>query len=209
MVDKVQIETRCVEQGHQLSSQQYQLLADFVDLLDKWNQTYNLTAVRDKEHMVERHIVDSLSLLPYLSDGKLLDIGTGAGLPGIPLAIARPDIRTTLVDSNAKKTRFLQQVKAELALDNINIIHGRIEKVLLTPYEMVTARAFATVAEMINMAGHHCIDGGQMLLMKGNYPETELMALPADFQQQIIQLNTPTDAARHLVILQKMKTVKR
>ena len=115
------------ELGLELGVEAQQQLLAFIDLLAKWNKTYNLTAVRDPEQMVARHLLDSLSILPYLDAARVLDIGTGAGLPGIPLALARPGLRVTLLDSNAKKIRFITQAVHELGLDNIEVVHTRVE----------------------------------------------------------------------------------
>src|SRR5690606_21119460 len=143
-------------------------------LLQKWNKVYNLTSVRDPQSMLTRHILDSLSLIPYLDCKSLLDVGSGAGLPGIPIAICFPQMAVTLLDSNIKKTRFLQQVKAELKLNNVTVVHGRVEQISLPKVEVVTARAFATIAEIIDLAARHCDDAGSLVLMKGVYPEQAL-----------------------------------
>jgi len=188
-----------------LSSEQHQQLLDYVALLEKWNKVYNLTSVRVIDEMVSRHLLDSLAILPYLSGDSLLDVGSGGGLPGIPLSIARPDLAVTLLDSNSKKTRFLQQVKAELKLTNVTVVHARIEQADLPQFEMVTARAFSTIGDIIDLTGRHCHDAGKLLLMKGVYPESELKALGSGFSLNDIHvLDVPgSDGQRHLVELIK------
>ena len=188
-----------------LSSEQHQQLLYYVALLEKWNNVYNLTSVRVIDEMVSRHLLDSLAILPYLSGYSLLDVGSGGGLPGIPLSIARPDLAVTLLDSNSKKTRFLQQVKAELKLTNVTVVHARIEQADLPQFEMVTARAFSTIGDIIDLTGRHCHDAGKLLLMKGVYPESELKALGSGFSLNDIHVfDVPgSDGQRHLVELIK------
>lgn len=202
---KAQLDTGCAELQLQLSDQQKTLLLDYLALLQKWNKVYNLTSVRDPQSMLTRHILDSLSLIPYLDCKSLLDVGSGAGLPGIPIAICFPQMAVTLLDSNIKKTRFLQQVKAELKLNNVTVVHGRVEQMSFPKVEVVTARAFATIAEIIDLAARHCDDAGSLVLMKGVYPEQELAAIKSGFKlQDIVTLNVPGDQAeRHLVRLIK------
>ena len=137
-----QIQEGCDAIALVLSTDQHQQLLDYVALLAKCNKVYNLTSVRVIDEMVSRHLLDSLAILPYLSGESLLDVGSGGGLPGIPVSIARPDLAVTLLDSNSKKTRFLQQVKAELKLANVTVVHARIEQADLPKFEVVTARAF-------------------------------------------------------------------
>lgn len=200
-----QIQQGCDDLALTLSEQQQQQLLDYVVLLGKWNKVYNLTSVRDIDEMVSRHLLDSLAILPYLSGASLLDVGSGGGLPGIPLSIARPDLAVTLLDSNSKKTRFLQQVKAELGLDNVTVVHARIEQADLPQFEMVTARAFSTIGDIIDLTGGHCHDAGKLLLMKGVYPESELETLGDDFSLHSVHvLDVPgSDGQRHLVELVK------
>jgi 16S rRNA (guanine527-N7)-methyltransferase len=200
-----QIQQGCDDLELTLLEQQQQQLLDYVALLAKWNKVYNLTSVRDIDEMVSRHLLDSLAILPYLSDGSLLDVGSGGGLPGIPISIARPDLAVTLLDSNSKKTRFLQQVKAELQLENMTVVHARIEQADLPQFDMVTARAFSTIGDIIDLTGRHCHDAGKLLLMKGVYPESELRALGNDFSLNCVHvLNVPgSDGERHLVELVK------
>lgn len=195
----------CDTLGLKLTELQIGQLLTYVQLLDKWNKVYNLTSVRDPQEMISRHILDSLAVLPYLSGVSLLDVGTGAGLPGIPVAIANPNIAVTLLDSNSKKTRFLQQVKSELALTNITVVHARVEQAELAKFATVTARAFSTIDVIIDLAGRHCDDAGSLVLMKGVYPEEELAANIEGFSlQDVVSLDIPNcPSKRHLVRLIK------
>ena len=180
-------------------------LLEYIELLVKWNRVHNLTAVREPEQMVVVHLLDSLSLLPYLRGrANLLDVGSGAGLPGIPIAIARPELQITLLDSNHKKVAFLQQVKAELALTNITIVCARVETWHpQQAFDAVVSRAFADLADFARQARHLVAPGGQLLAMKGVYPYEEIAALPAGCElESVIELQVPTlSAKRHLVAL--------
>ncbi len=200
-----QLEQGCESLELVLSAAQKESLVNYVLLLDKWNKVYNLTSVRDPSDMINRHILDSLAIVPYLTGNTLLDVGTGGGLPGIPLAIAQPQLAVTLLDSNSKKTRFLQQAKAELTLDNISVVHARIEQADLPKFAMVTARAFAKIDQIIDLAGRHCDDAGSLLLMKATKLEDELPAALGDFTlQKIVSLDVPgCTGERHLVCLLK------
>lgn len=180
-------------------------LTRYVELLDRWNRAFNLTAVRDPAAMVPRHILDSAVLAPFIRPGRLVDVGTGAGLPGIVLAVLRPEIDVTLLDSNGKKTRFCRQAATELGLGNVEVVHARVED--YRPGEgfvTVVSRAFASLAEFIAGAGHLQADGGRFLAMKGAYPHDELQALPANARVVAVHpLDVPgLDAARHLVELE-------
>ena len=188
-----------------LTEQQIRQLLTYVQLLNKWNKVYNLTSVRNPQQMINRHILDSLAVLPYLSGASLLDVGTGAGLPGIPVAIAKPNMAVTLLDSNSKKTRFLQQVKSELVLTNITVVHARVERVELAKFATVTARAFSTIDVIIDLAGRHCDDAGSLVLMKGVYPAEELATNIDGFRlQDVVSLDVPNcPGKRHLVRLIK------
>ena len=181
-----------------------QRLLAFVHLLAKWNAAYNLTAVRDPQAMITRHLLDSLVLLPYLQGPRVLDIGTGPGLPGIPLAIARPDCSFTLLDANAKKTRFVTQAVGELGLKNVDVVQTRVENYRpVEKFDTLVARALSSIADMLNNAQHLCAPGGRFLAMKGVYPEEELAAIPADYVvSELVALKVPgLDAARHLAII--------
>jgi 16S rRNA (guanine527-N7)-methyltransferase len=179
-------------------------LLDYVDLLERWNAAYNLTAVRDPAEMVTRHLVDSLAILPYVSGATLADLGSGAGLPGIPLAIAEPARETLLVDSNGKKARFLREAVRRLDLKDVRVAESRVEDVAGT-FDCITARAFASLADMLGWGGHLLAPGGVWLAMKGRVAEDELDAVPPGFRiEKIVALNVPgLDAERHLVILKR------
>lgn len=200
-----QLKSGCELLDLSLTEQQLLKLEHYVELLAKWNKVYNLTSVRDPQEMVSRHILDSLSILPYLNGESLLDVGTGAGLPGIPVAITHPDIAVTLLDTNSKKTRFLQQAKAELGLDNITVVHARVEQADLPKFAMVTARAFATIEDIIDLTGQHCDDAGSLLLMKGVRPDDELKSIGKGFKlQDVVTLDVPDcDGERHLIRIVK------
>ena len=182
-------------------------MLSYVALLDKWNKVYNLTAVREPERMIGMHILDSLSVLPFLSNAKrILDVGTGGGLPGIPLAIAKPALQVTMLDAIAKKTAFVRQAIGELGLENAHVITGRVESTQLTEkFDHVISRAFAELKDFVDAAGHLCEDGGTLLAMKGIYPHEELGRVPAGFLvAEVIALKVPgVDAERHLVIIKK------
>ena len=159
-----------------------QLLA-YLSELQQWNRAYNLTAVRDPLEMVPRHLLDSLSILPWLRGERLLDVGTGAGLPGIPLAIVEPGRRWALLDSNGKKTRFLRHVVRTLGLENVSVLEGRSEA--CQPGQLpdcITARALAALPDLVAMVAHLCPPGGRILAMKGRLDEAELAAVPEPFQ---------------------------
>jgi len=202
-----QLQQGCEALGLALDSDQQQKLLDYVALMYKWNKVYNLTSVREPAQMLSRHIIDSLSVLPYLDAPSLLDVGTGGGLPGVPAAIARPDCAVTLLDSNSKKTRFLQQVKAELGLNNVTVVHGRVEQVSLSKFAIITARAFASIDDILDLAGQHCEDSGELVLMKGVYPAEELVFDSTEFRlKDVVTLKVPDcDGERHLVRLIKDK----
>jgi len=180
---------------------QHQLLA-FRDLLLKWNRTYNLTALRDPEQAISHHLLDSLAILPHVGPGSLLDVGSGGGLPGIPLAIARPELAVSMVDTVQKKATFLQQAAIELGLKNVSAHHARVEE-MSGQYAQISSRAFAEIGLFISLTRHLLAPGGRWLAMKGVRPDAELQALPADVTvEAIIPLAVPgLDAERHLIIL--------
>lgn len=179
-------------------------LVDYLALLHKWNAAYNLTAVREPGQMVVRLVLDSLSIVPHVHGPRILDIGSGPGLPGIPLALARPDLAVTLLDSNRKKTRFLLQASGELGLANVSVVAQRVEDhVPAQPYDGVVSRAFSSIAEFAALAAPLCRSGGQLLAMKGRDPDAELAEVPAGWEPAgNIALRIPgLDAERHLVTL--------
>jgi len=182
-------------------------LLAYLALLDKWNRVYNLTAVRDTERMVSHHLLDSLAAAPFFPGETVLDVGSGGGLPGIPLAIARPDLRVTLIDSIAKKTAFLVQAKAELGLKNLHVITGRAEDFRPeTGFDVVTSRAFSDLKEFVTLTRHLLKPGGRWLAMKGLYPHEEIAVLPAGVKVSADQaLVVPgLQASRHLIVLESV-----
>lgn len=181
-------------------------LLAYLALLDKWNRVYNLTAVRDVERMVSHHLLDSLAAVAYFPSGAVLDVGSGGGLPGIPLAIARPEQSVTLIDSIAKKTAFLLQAKAELGLANLQVVTGRVEALDAGPFDVITSRAFSDLKEFVTLTRHLLKPDGCWLAMKGLYPNEEIAALP---QGVIVSANHALavpglDAARHLIVLERV-----
>lgn len=180
-------------------------LLAYLALLDKWNRVYNLTAVREPERMVSHHLLDSLAAVPHFAGPAVLDVGSGGGLPGIPLAIARPDLRVTLIDSIAKKTAFLQQAKAELGLGNLTVVTGRVEDFRPeTGFDVITSRAFSDLKEFVNLTRHLLNPGGRWLAMKGLYPNEELALLPGNVKVSADHaLVVPgLDASRHVIVLE-------
>jgi 16S rRNA (guanine527-N7)-methyltransferase len=177
---------------------------DYVDLLLRWNAAYNLTAVRDPGEMITRHLLDSLAVLPHVSGTSLADLGTGAGIPGIPLALARPELEVHLVDSNGKKARFLREAVRHLKLARVRVAESRVEAVE-GEFDCITARAFATLADMLGWAGHLLKPEGRWLALKGRFPQDELDALPSGFAIEAVhRLEVPgLDAERHLVIIKR------
>ena len=180
-------------------------LVAYLRLIEKWNKVHNLTAVREPGQMVVLHLLDSLSVLPHVAGARtLLDVGTGAGLPGIPLAIARPDLAVTLLDSSHKKATFLRQAKAELSLPNVEVACERVEKWQpAAPFDIVVSRAFSELADFVLQAKHLVAPGGTMLAMKGVHPFEEIAKVPSSHRvENVVELTVPTlDAQRHLVLL--------
>lgn len=189
---------------------QEQLLA-YVALLYKWNKTFSLTAMREQEKAISHHLLDSLAILPYVPAGRLLDVGSGGGMPGIPLAIVRPELQVTLIDSNSKKTAFLQQAAIELGLKNVVVQTGRVE--LFHPaigFSAITSRAFAELADFVGLSAHLLAADGVWLAMKGIWPHDEIARLPLKTGcagcavTEVHGLKVPgVDGERHLVILKK------
>lgn len=183
------------------ASQQEQLLA-YLALLIKWNKAYNLTAVREPSQMVTRHLLDSLAIAPFLKDRRYIDVGTGGGLPGVPMSILYPESTFDLLDSNGKKTRFLFQVKTALGLDNMDVHQARVESFSADePFDGVLSRAFASLEDMLHGCRHLVAPGGRFLAMKGTFPEEELAALePFGAVCEVHNIRVPgLDEQRHLV----------
>jgi 16S rRNA (guanine527-N7)-methyltransferase len=173
-----ELERGSIALGLSLTENQRGQLLEYLVLLEKWNRAYNLTAVRDPALMLSKHLLDSLAIAGQLTGNRLIDVGTGAGLPGIPLAIVYPEREFHLLDSNGKKTRFLFQVKTTLSLDNITVHQQRVESFApVEPFDVVLSRAFASLLDMVSGCSHLLAGGGRFLAMKGNYPEQELISI--------------------------------
>lgn len=184
---------------------QEKLLA-YAAFLEKWNRTYSLTALRDPALAVSHHLLDSLAILPYVPAANLLDVGSGGGQPGIPLAIARPALAVTLLDSNGKKTAFLQQAAIELELKNVRVVTARVEAFRpATPFAAIVSRAFAELADFIGLTRHLLAPDGEWLAMKGVRPDAEMNKLPADVAVAAVhRLDVPgVDGERHLVVIRE------
>jgi len=186
-------------------AQQLQLL-DYLQLLQKWNRAFNLTAVRDPAQMVSRQLLDSLSILPLLQGTRLLDIGSGPGLPGVPLAIARPSLRATLLDSNGKKSRFIEQSRMQLGIDNLQVVQSRAETFSASqPFDTITSRAFSSLAVFARLALPLLAADGLLLAMKGQRPDAEIDALQAlEFSVQVQSLRVPgSQGERHAILCRR------
>jgi 16S rRNA (guanine527-N7)-methyltransferase len=191
--------------GLDVAPEAQQRMLDYLVLVEKWNKAYNLTAVREPAKMLTHHLLDSLSVLPHLRGQRVLDVGSGAGLPGIPLALARPEWQFTLLDSNHKKTTFLRQAAIELKLNNVEVVCDRVETwASPQPFDTVVSRAFSDLPEFLALAGKLCAKTGVVVAMKGVYPHEELAQLPKDFQlRNVVSLNVPgLGAERHAAVLQ-------
>ncbi len=180
-------------------------MLDYLALVEKWNKAYNLTAVRDPAKMLTHHLLDSLAVLPHVQGRRVLDVGSGAGLPGIPLALLRPEWQFTLLDSSHKKTTFLRQAAIELKLANVDVVCARVEE--WTPpysFDTVVSRAFSDLPEFLALAGRLCAKTGVVIAMKGVYPHEELAQVPENFLlRSVVSLNVPgLDAERHAALLQ-------
>lgn len=179
-----------------LSERQQHLLLDYLSLLFKWNRAYNLTAVRDPDEMVSRQLLDSLSILPWLEGPRVLDVGTGAGLPGIVLAIARPEFSYTLLDSNGKKIRFIRQAVMELGLENVQPVQQRVEQFRpAEPFDTITSRAFAELKDFVELTRHLIRPAGQWLAMKAALAGQESQALPEGLSPELLELRVPGETA--------------
>ncbi|MEO3712531.1 16S rRNA (guanine(527)-N(7))-methyltransferase RsmG [Roseateles flavus] len=202
--------------GLDLSETQLQQLLDYLGLIQKWNKVYNLTAVRDPQAMLVQHLVDSLSLIPALRrhlaavpaavpaaqpGQRLMDVGSGGGLPGVVVAICEPGLDVSCVDAVAKKASFIQQVAAELRLPNLHGLHARVEDLKVPPFDVITSRAFASLLDFTTLTRQHLKPGAIWLAMKGQHPDDELAALPPDLSVfHVEQLQVPgLDAQRCLI----------
>ena len=192
--------------GLDLSAEQREKLLAYVALILKWKQVYNLTAIRDEMQAIDLHIADSLTLVPHLTEDRIADIGAGAGLPGIVLAICKPQLQVDLVDTVDKKSVFMRQAAGQLGLKNVGVHHVRVEKWQPSaPFPAISSRAFAELADFVSWTDHLLAESGRWLAMKGVYPSDEITRLPAGVRvSESIPLKVPgMDVERHLIILQK------
>lgn len=201
---RAQLEAGAAELGLDLGQRSVDVLGAFLALLDKWNRVYNLTAIREQEKWVTHHLLDSLAVVAHLPEGRLLDVGSGGGFPGIPIAIAQPERKVTLLDSNQKKGAFLRQAAAELGLANAQVATERAEHHRPVPaYDVVVSRAFSDLADFVSLAGPAAAPDGVLVAMKGVHPHEEIARLPSGWTLGKVQeLRIPgLDATRHLVFL--------
>lgn len=176
-----------------LSDAQYEQLERYILLLLRWNKVFNLTAIRAAEDILPLHILDSLSVLPHISYQSCLDVGSGAGLPGIPLAIVQPEKQFTLLDTNGKKTRFMQQAVIELGLKNVRVVHARVEKWSPDqPFDAIISRAFSSIQDFVRLTAQHLTATGKLYAMKGRYPVEELECLPQGYVATDVKLTIPS-----------------
>ncbi|MEK6708614.1 MAG: 16S rRNA (guanine(527)-N(7))-methyltransferase RsmG [Pseudomonadota bacterium] len=184
-------------------------LLQYLALIRKWNQVHNLTAVREPETMLPRHLLDSLAVLPHIAGPRIVDVGSGAGLPGIPLALVRPDWHVVLLESNHKKAVFLQQARIELQLENVEVVAERAENFHPeAKFNTVISRAFSDLTDFVQLAGHLCVEedsSGRLVAMKGVYPHEELAQIPPQFMiEKTLSVAVPgLEAERHLVVLRR------
>ncbi|RJF97228.1 16S rRNA (guanine(527)-N(7))-methyltransferase RsmG [Noviherbaspirillum saxi] len=194
----------------QLDDAQTGRLLDYLALLAKWNAVYNLTAVRDPAQMVTQHLLDSLAAVPAFAHAQnVLDVGAGGGLPGIVLAIARPELRVSMIDTVHKKTAFLTQVKGELGLQNVSVYTARVEQLQVTQdFDVITSRAFAELKDFVTWSGHLLAPGGRFIALKGVFPHEEIARLPAGWKVASTEpLVVPgMEAERHLIFIEKEAT---
>lgn len=186
-------------------------LLQYLMLIQKWNHVHNLTAVREPETMLARHLLDSLAILPHIAGERIADVGSGAGLPGIPLALVRPEWHVALIESNHKKAIFLQQARIELKLKNVEVVAGRVENFSSAEgFDIVVSRAFSDLVDFVKLAGPLCRQGdggGRLMAMKGIYPHEELAQLKSELAPQfvvekIVPVSVPgLEAERHLIMI--------
>ena len=190
--------------GLALADTQVATLERYLDLLEKWNRVYNLTAIRERSRMVTHHLLDSLAVLPHVRGPRVLDVGSGAGLPGIPLAVAGPALHVTLLESNHKKSAFLTQAVAELQLANVQVVMERVESWQPEArFDTIVSRAFAELGEFASLAGRLLAPQGVLAAMKGVHPFEEIERLPQGYRvERVVRLSVPgLDAERHLVLM--------
>ena len=187
--------------GLSLSTRAVEQFAELLRLLTKWNRVYNLTSLREEKELVSHHLLDSLSIVAILPLGRTIDVGSGGGFPGIPIAVAQPQREMVLLDSNSKKTAFLRQAVAELRLANVTVQTQRVESFRPErPFDVVVSRAFAELRSFVELTGHLCARQGRLVAMKGAYPHNELASLRSGCLEKVVPLEVPTlDAQRHAV----------
>jgi 16S rRNA (guanine527-N7)-methyltransferase len=186
------------------------LLLRYLGLIQKWNSVHNLTALRDPEAMLVRHLLDSLAIAPHIDGQRIADVGSGAGLPGIPLALVHPERHVGLIESNHKKAIFLQQARIELDIKNIEVMAGRAENFdSAGRFDIVISRAFSDLTDFVKLAAHLCKPSGKLMAMKGIYPHEELSQLPPQFTvDKILPITVPGLAAdRHLIVIKRSSMI--
>lgn len=200
-----QLDAGLAELGLDLDANSRTRLLDYLALLEKWNKVYNLTAIHEPERMLSHHLLDSLAVLPHVDADRLLDVGSGGGLPGIPLAVARPSLQVTLLESSHKKAAFLQQAAIELGLTNVETVHARAQDHRpALRFPRVISRALSDLAEFVRLTDHLLAEGGRWLAMKGLYPHEEIAQLKGVRVVRDVRLRVPMLAAeRHLVVLER------
>lgn len=187
-----------------LSDAHVKSLLGYLDLLQKWNKAYNLTAIRNELEMVRLHLLDSLTVVPFVGEGPVADIGTGAGLPGIVIAMMRPDVNVTMVDSNIKKVNFVRQAIGQLGLKNAEVTHQRVEELSPVPcFKQITSRAFASLEDMIDLTQHLLCPEGEFLAMKGQLPSHEIQTLSDRFQIESHSLSVPGEPGERCLVVLK------
>ena len=204
MIDAQELGFAAAALGLALADAQVATLERYLDLLEKWNRVYNLIAIRERSRMVTHHLLDSLAVLPHLRGPRVLDVGSGAGLPGIPIAVASPALHVTLLESNHKKSAFLTQAVAELQLANAQVVTERVESWQPEArFDTIVSRAFAELGEFASLAGRLLAPQGVLAAMKGVHPFEEIERLPQGYRvQQVVRLRVPgLDAERHLVLM--------
>lgn len=209
MMQAEQLAQGLAAMGLELPAECREKLLAYLALLYKWNKTFSLTALREQDKAVSHHLLDSLSILAFVPGSSLLDVGSGGGMPGIPLAIVRPDLRVTLLDSNSKKTAFLQQSTIELGLKNVTVHAGRVEQYHPEGgFAAITSRAFADLADFVGLSRHLLAPEGCWLAMKGVWPRDEIDRLPDNVHVAAVHaLTVPgVDAERHLIVMRRAET---
>lgn len=189
-----------------LTETQSAQLESYLDLLAKWNRAYNLTAIRDRNRMVTHHILDSLSVIPFVSGARVADLGSGAGLPGIPIALLQPEVEVVMVDSNVKKSRFIQQAILELGLTHASVVHSRVEQYQPeVRFDTVVSRAFSSLSLFLTLAAPLLTEGGRVVAMKGKWPEEEESEIVDGYElEEVVPVVVPgLHAQRHMVICRK------